>query len=109
MCVCLEQAAVQSKTMKLLVLTLTLTLLFTAGGALDCHRCVPKRAGGTCQLTVETCKPNKDACVAAKFLREPFGQFQRCIALSDCKMLEMNAYINIKCCTEDMCNTFIPN
>ncbi|KAM4727667.1 uncharacterized protein ly97.3 isoform 2-T2 [Anableps anableps] len=100
---------VQSRTMKLLVLALALVLLFTVGRALDCHRCVPIRAGGTCQSTVETCKPSKDACVAARFLREPFAQFQRCIALSDCKMLEMNAYIKLKCCTEDMCNTSIPN
>ncbi|XP_015237699.1 CD59 glycoprotein [Cyprinodon tularosa] len=92
--------------MKLLVLTLTLALLFTAGWALRCHRCVPKQAGGSCQRTEETCRPDKDACVAAKFLRQPFGRFQRCIALRDCKMLQMNAYIDINCCTEDMCNTF---
>ncbi|XP_021176579.2 CD59 glycoprotein [Fundulus heteroclitus] len=92
--------------MKLLVLALTLALLFIAGETLDCRRCVPQRAGGTCQNTVETCAPNKNACIAAKFTREPFGRFQRCIALSDCKLLEMNAYIKVKCCTEDMCNTF---
>ncbi|XP_072219421.1 uncharacterized protein ly97.3 isoform X2 [Leuresthes tenuis] len=91
--------------MKLLVLVLTVALLFTAGEALNCHRCVPKRAGNDCHLSVEMCKPGKDACIAARFLRAPFGHFQRCIALSDCEILKMNAYIDIKCCTEDQCNT----
>lgn len=44
---------------------------FFSGGALDCHRCVSKKAGGTCELTVETCSPEKNGCAAAKFLREP--------------------------------------
>ncbi|CAG5896461.1 CD59B glycoprotein [Menidia menidia] len=91
--------------MKLLVLVLSAVLLFTAGEALNCHRCVPKRAGEDCALSVETCKPGKDACAAAQFLREPRGHYQKCMALSDCKMLKMNAYIDMKCCTEDMCNT----
>ncbi|XP_043989548.1 CD59 glycoprotein [Gambusia affinis] len=91
--------------MKLLILALALILLFTAGRALDCHRCVPSRAGGTCQTSVETCTLNKNACITAKFLRHPFGHFRRCIAYSDCKMLEANAYIDVKCCTKDMCNT----
>ncbi|KAG7220882.1 hypothetical protein INR49_017732 [Caranx melampygus] len=57
--------------MKLLVLALTVALLFTAGEALTCHRCIPKRAGGDCELSVETCKPGKDACATASFLTEP--------------------------------------
>ncbi|XP_040911433.1 CD59 glycoprotein [Toxotes jaculatrix] len=92
--------------MKLLVLALAVALLFTAGDALSCHRCVPRKAGGTCELTAETCKPEKDGCAAARFLREPHGQYQKCMALSDCEMLKMNAYIDIKCCSDDMCNTF---
>ncbi|XP_051260430.1 CD59 glycoprotein [Dicentrarchus labrax] len=92
--------------MKLLVLALTVALLFTAGEALNCHRCVSKQAGGSCELTVETCKPEKDGCAAAKFLRAPHGQYQKCMALSDCEMLKMNAFINMKCCSDDMCNTF---
>ncbi|TDH05931.1 hypothetical protein EPR50_G00127670 [Perca flavescens] len=99
------KVAVMNRTMKLLVLALTVTMLFTAGEALDCHRCVSKRAGGLCDLTVESCKPEKDACAAASFLREPYGQYQKCMALSDCEMLKTNSYINIKCCTEDLCNT----
>ncbi|XP_013862953.1 CD59 glycoprotein isoform X2 [Austrofundulus limnaeus] len=91
--------------MKLLILALTVALLFTAGEALTCHRCVPRRAGENCELSVETCKPGKDACGAASFLREPYGHYQKCMALSDCKLLKMNAYINMKCCVEDMCNT----
>ncbi|XP_069013988.1 CD59B glycoprotein [Embiotoca jacksoni] len=88
----------------LLVLALTVALLFAAGEALDCHRCVPKRAGESCELSVETCKPEKDGCAAAKFLRPPHGQYQKCMALSDCEMLKMNSYIDINCCSEDMCN-----
>uniref|UniRef100_A0A8D3AQA7 UPAR/Ly6 domain-containing protein n=2 Tax=Scophthalmus maximus TaxID=52904 RepID=A0A8D3AQA7_SCOMX len=93
-------------TMKLLVLALTVALLFTAGEALDCHRCVPKKAGGTCETTVETCRPEKDGCAAARFLRAPHGHYQKCMALSDCETLKMNAFINMKCCGDDMCNTF---
>ncbi|XP_068594339.1 lymphocyte antigen 6H [Cebidichthys violaceus] len=92
--------------MKLLILALTAALLFTAGEALNCHRCVSKKAGGTCELTVETCNPEKDACAAVRFLRAPHGQKQKCMALSDCEMLKMNAYIDVNCCTEDMCNSF---
>ncbi|KAM9349876.1 uncharacterized protein ly97.3 [Symphorus nematophorus] len=101
-----SKAAVLNRTMKLLVLAVAVTLLFTAGEALDCHRCVSKQAGGECEFTVETCRPGKDACAAAKFLRAPHGQYQKCMALADCEDLKMNSYINIKCCTEDMCNTF---
>ncbi|XP_029930950.1 CD59 glycoprotein [Myripristis murdjan] len=92
--------------MKLLVLALAAALLFTTGEALDCHRCVSKKAGGSCELTVETCRPEKDACAAAQFSSAPYGQFQKCMALSDCQALQANAYIDIKCCSEDMCNTF---
>ncbi|XP_071759850.1 uncharacterized protein ly97.3 [Centroberyx gerrardi] len=92
--------------MKLLLLALAVALVFTTGEALNCHRCVPRRAGGACELSVETCKPERDGCAAVKFLREPHGQYQKCMALSDCQMLQMNAYIDIKCCNDDMCNTF---
>ena len=34
------------------------------------------------------------------------GQYQKCMAMSDCEMLKMNAYIDMKCCDTDMCNTF---
>jgi len=93
--------------MRILVLVLALVLVFTSGEALDCHHCVPKRAGESCDLTVESCKPGKDACAAAKFTRAPFGQYQKCMAMSDCNMLQTNSYINMKCCDTDMCNTFI--
>ncbi|XP_070701795.1 uncharacterized protein ly97.3 [Pempheris klunzingeri] len=91
--------------MKFLVLVLTIALLFTAGEALNCHRCVSKKAGGTCELTVETCKPEKEGCAAARFLRAPHGQYQKCMAPADCEMLKMNSYIDITCCGDDMCNT----
>lgn len=44
----------------------------SAGGeGLSCHRCVSKVPGGPCELSVETCKPDRNGCVTAKFLREP--------------------------------------
>uniref|UniRef100_A0A3Q1EIE8 Prostate and testis expressed protein 4-like n=1 Tax=Acanthochromis polyacanthus TaxID=80966 RepID=A0A3Q1EIE8_9TELE len=91
--------------MKLVVLALTVALLFTASEALNCHYCVPKKAGGSCELSVETCKPGKDGCAAANFLKEPRGHYQKCMALEDCEMLKMNSYIDIMCCSEDLCNT----
>lgn len=42
-----------------------------SGEALDCIRCVSRKAGGACERSVETCKPEKDACAAAKFLTPP--------------------------------------
>ncbi|KAK9538766.1 hypothetical protein VZT92_003916 [Zoarces viviparus] len=92
--------------MKLLVLAFAVALLFTAGEALTCHRCLSQKAGGNCELSVETCSPEKNACAAVQFLSAPHGQKQKCMALSDCVMLKMSAYIDTKCCTEDMCNTF---
>ncbi|XP_049888885.1 CD59B glycoprotein [Epinephelus moara] len=102
----ISKAAALNRTMKLLVLALTITLLFTAGEALNCHRCVSKTAGGTCELSEEACKPGKDACAAVRFLRAPNGQYQKCMALEDCELLKLNAYIDVNCCTGDMCNTF---
>uniref|UniRef100_A0A672YVN6 UPAR/Ly6 domain-containing protein n=1 Tax=Sphaeramia orbicularis TaxID=375764 RepID=A0A672YVN6_9TELE len=74
------------------------------GEALQCHRCVSRVAGGACELSLETCPPDKDACAAAKFLRHPC-EF-KCMRQTDCEMLKRNAYIDIKCCGDDMCNTF---
>lgn len=34
------------------------------------------------------------------------AQYQKCMKMSDCEMLKMNSYINIKCCSDDLCNTF---
>ncbi|XP_068197494.1 CD59 glycoprotein [Antennarius striatus] len=92
--------------MKFFVLVLAVALLFTVGEALNCHRCVPKEAGGSCELSVETCKPEKDICAAVRFLRPPNGQYQKCMTMSDCEMMKTNAYIKLKCCSKDMCNTF---
>uniref|UniRef100_H2N1D1 Snake toxin/toxin-like domain-containing protein n=1 Tax=Oryzias latipes TaxID=8090 RepID=H2N1D1_ORYLA len=74
------------------------------GKALNCHRCTPLKAGEGCRLSVETCKAGKDACAAASFLRAPYGRYQKCMALSDCRMLQMNAYIQMTCCSKDLCN-----
>ncbi|XP_061835839.1 CD59B glycoprotein [Nerophis lumbriciformis] len=90
--------------MKLLLLALSVALLFTAGSALDCHRCVPNKAGENCTAIVETCKPEKDGCAAARFQRAPYGHYQKCMKLSDCELLKMNAFIDISCCNSDMCN-----
>uniref|UniRef100_A0A3P9H1F9 Snake toxin/toxin-like domain-containing protein n=1 Tax=Oryzias latipes TaxID=8090 RepID=A0A3P9H1F9_ORYLA len=79
------------------------------GEALNCHRCTPLKAGEGCRLSVETCKAGKDACAAVMFLNPPpppptDGRYQKCMALSDCRMLQMNAYIQMTCCSEDLCN-----
>ncbi|XP_056148878.1 CD59 glycoprotein [Lampris incognitus] len=92
--------------MKLVVLALALALLFAAGDALDCHRCISRKAGGQCESSVETCAPEKDACAAAKFLTEPYGQYQKCMTMLDCQMLKINAFVDISCCNSDMCNEF---
>lgn len=34
------------------------------------------------------------------------AQYQKCMKMSDCEMLKMNSYIDIKCCSGDLCNTF---
>uniref|UniRef100_A0A8C6UGX9 CD59 glycoprotein-like n=1 Tax=Neogobius melanostomus TaxID=47308 RepID=A0A8C6UGX9_9GOBI len=98
--------SLQRLNMKLLALALAVALLFTAGECLDCHKCLPRRAGENCELAVETCKYGKNGCAAAKFTRAPFGQYQKCMALADCNLLKLNAYINIKCCGDNLCNTF---
>lgn len=34
------------------------------------------------------------------------AQYQKCMRMSDCEMLKTNSYIDIKCCSGDLCNTF---
>ncbi|XP_050951092.1 CD59 glycoprotein [Labeo rohita] len=92
--------------MKLLILAVVLVLVVTGGSALDCLHCVPEKAGGACKITTVTCPPDKDACAAAKFRRSPYGHYQKCMSMSGCEMVKQNAYINIKCCQKDFCNTF---
>ncbi|XP_042568309.1 neurotoxin 3FTx-RI-like [Cyprinus carpio] len=92
--------------MKFLVLAVVLMLVVTGGSALDCLHCVPAKAGGACEITTETCPSDKDACAAAKFRRSPYGHYQKCMSMSGCEMVKQNAYINIKCCQKDFCNTF---
>ncbi|XP_036412434.1 CD59 glycoprotein [Colossoma macropomum] len=92
--------------MKVLVFAVVLVLAVSSGLALDCLHCVPAKAGGACEVTKVTCPAEKDACAAAKFLRAPYGHYQKCLAMSDCEMLKQNAYLRIKCCQEDACNTF---
>ncbi|XP_034038522.1 uncharacterized protein ly97.3 [Thalassophryne amazonica] len=57
--------------MKLLALVLTVTLLFAAGEMLTCHRCVSRLPGEACTLSMETCMPEEDGCVAIKFRLPP--------------------------------------
>ncbi|XP_051989371.1 CD59B glycoprotein [Xyrauchen texanus] len=92
--------------MKVLILAIALVLVVTGSMALDCNYCVPAKAGGACEVTAVTCPPEKGACAAAKFRRHPYGHYQKCMAMSDCEMVKQNAYINIKCCQKDFCNTF---
>ncbi|XP_061695447.1 CD59B glycoprotein [Syngnathoides biaculeatus] len=90
--------------MKLLLLALSVALLFAAGEALNCHRCVSRVAGEDCELTTETCRPDKNGCAVAKFLRPPYGSYQKCMAVEDCMLLMDNSFMHIKCCDHDMCN-----
>ncbi|XP_010903163.1 alpha-elapitoxin-Aa2e [Esox lucius] len=92
--------------MRIVILAVSLALMLACGEALDCLHCVPARAGGDCEVKVQTCPPEKNACAAAKFRLAPYGHFQRCIDMSGCKNFELNAYIDIKCCDTDKCNTF---
>ncbi|KAL2082548.1 hypothetical protein ACEWY4_022366 [Coilia grayii] len=92
--------------MKAFILCVVVLLAVSSGFALDCIRCVPPKAGETCTASTETCPPEKDACAAAKFLRSPYGYYQKCMSMSDCKMLQTNSYINMNCCQKDLCNVF---
>ncbi|KAA0718581.1 hypothetical protein E1301_Tti013161 [Triplophysa tibetana] len=92
--------------MKFLVFAVVIGVLVSGSRALDCYHCAPAKAGGACDVTKVTCPPGKDACSAARFLRKPYGHFQKCMPFSDCEMVKLNAYINIKCCQKDFCNTF---
>ncbi|XP_063063639.1 CD59 glycoprotein [Engraulis encrasicolus] len=92
--------------MKALIFCMVVLLAVSSGFALDCIHCVPKKAGESCTETTATCPPEKDACAAARFLRPPHGYYQKCMKMSDCKMLQTNSYININCCQNDLCNVF---
>ncbi|XP_051557737.1 CD59B glycoprotein-like [Myxocyprinus asiaticus] len=91
--------------MKVLLLALVLALVLADGSALKCHRCVPSTPGGRCSITQETCGYKQDACVSARFTVSPFSYFRRCIAMSDCMILQSSPYIKTKCCQTDLCNT----
>nr|AGS12542.1 CD59-like protein [Misgurnus anguillicaudatus] len=92
--------------MKFIVFAVLLGLVVSGSWALECHQCTPAKAGGACEVTTVTCPPEKNGCAAARFIRKPYGHFQKCMAMSDCEMVKQNAYINIKCCQKDLCNTF---
>ncbi|XP_053739733.1 CD59 glycoprotein-like [Synchiropus splendidus] len=92
--------------MKLLVLSVTVAMLFAAGDGLRCYHCSPPPDGRNCEVKVETCPPGKDACTAVTFLTEPYISYQECVAMSDCRMWQMNSHFDMKCCAEDLCNTF---
>ncbi|KAF7692500.1 CD59 glycoprotein [Silurus meridionalis] len=91
--------------MRSLVLALVLVLLVSSGMALECHQCLPKKAGGACEIFSMTCPAKKDACVAAKFTRAPYGHYQKCTTMADCQLLKLNAYMKVNCCQDDLCNT----
>ncbi|KAJ8337195.1 hypothetical protein SKAU_G00384150 [Synaphobranchus kaupii] len=92
------------EAMKVLVFSLALLLILTCGEALECSHCVPSRPGGTCTTTVEKCSRKDDACARAEFLTNPYSHFRRCISMSDCRLLQTNAFIKIRCCDTDLCN-----
>ncbi|KAG7319796.1 hypothetical protein KOW79_016939 [Hemibagrus wyckioides] len=91
--------------MRSLVFAIVLVLLVASGSALDCYHCQPKKAGEACEVTTLTCPEKKDACVAVKFTKAPYGHYQKCTAMADCELLKLNAYMNVKCCQNDLCNT----
>ncbi|KAM9439783.1 CD59 glycoprotein isoform 1-T2 [Clarias gariepinus] len=91
--------------MRSLVFALVLVLLVAGGTALDCYHCQPNKAGGACEITTLTCPAEKDACVSAKFLRSPYGHYQKCTTMAACDLLKLNAYMRVKCCQGDLCNT----
>ncbi|KAJ8386129.1 hypothetical protein AAFF_G00176370 [Aldrovandia affinis] len=90
--------------MKVLVFSFVFLLVVTCGEALVCSHCVPTRPGGTCNTTEEKCAFNNDACARAEFLISPFSHFRRCIKMSDCLLLQSNAFIKMHCCDSDLCN-----
>ncbi|KAG5265329.1 hypothetical protein AALO_G00241070 [Alosa alosa] len=90
--------------MKAFLVALLLMMTVANGCALKCRRCVPSVPGGRCTVSTETCSSNMDACVAARFLISPFSYFNRCIKMSDCRILQRSPYIKANCCQTDMCN-----
>ncbi|XP_036383708.1 CD59 glycoprotein-like [Megalops cyprinoides] len=91
--------------MKALVITFFLLLALSCGEALRCNHCVPSTPGGRCTTTLETCRPDHDACIRAMFLPPlPISHFRRCIKMSDCMLLQGTPNINAYCCSSDRCN-----
>lgn len=48
----------------------------------------------------------KTSKISFFFVPPKDGQYQKCMKMSDCEMLKMNSYIDIKCCSDDLCNSF---
>ncbi|XP_072525206.1 CD59 glycoprotein-like [Salminus brasiliensis] len=90
---------------KILLVTLLLAGLLMSGSALKCNHCISRQgSGNSCRVTTETCGYNKDACVSARFTTLPYSHFRRCIAMSDCLILQMTPNIKARCCQRDLCN-----
>ncbi|KAI7803792.1 phospholipase A2 inhibitor NAI-like [Triplophysa rosa] len=86
--------------MKVLLLALVLALVLTDGSALKCYKCL----GWKCEVTEQTCDPDKDACVSFTSDTIPFPPLLGCITMSQCENLPWsNPDIN-GCCTADLCN-----
>ncbi|XP_062386714.1 CD59 glycoprotein-like [Sardina pilchardus] len=90
--------------MKAFLVAALLLLAVASGCALKCRRCVPSVPGVGCTVSTETCSSNMDACVAARFLQHPYSYFNRCIKMTDCRILQTSPYIKANCCQTDMCN-----
>uniref|UniRef100_A0A3P9AAR2 UPAR/Ly6 domain-containing protein n=1 Tax=Esox lucius TaxID=8010 RepID=A0A3P9AAR2_ESOLU len=87
--------------MKVACFSLLLLLACSFGEALKCNNCIVKG----CRNTVETCRPDFDACISAIFLPPaPPLFFRRCINKSDCLLLAGTPVINAQCCYTDRCN-----
>ncbi|KAG7319799.1 hypothetical protein KOW79_016942 [Hemibagrus wyckioides] len=77
--------------------------MLMSGSALKCNNCVPLSGTG-CINKIETCGYKKDACISARFTIYPYTYFKRCIAMSDCLLLQSNPNIVAHCCQRDLCN-----
>uniref|UniRef100_A0A3B4EHE8 UPAR/Ly6 domain-containing protein n=2 Tax=Pygocentrus nattereri TaxID=42514 RepID=A0A3B4EHE8_PYGNA len=89
--------------MKVLLMTLVLTLFFAGGSALQCYNCI-ELSGEGCYPSPQMCGYEQNACVSATYNFPPYNTFQRCINMTDCLILQTFYFVNAQCCETDLCN-----
>uniref|UniRef100_A0A3Q4MS57 UPAR/Ly6 domain-containing protein n=1 Tax=Neolamprologus brichardi TaxID=32507 RepID=A0A3Q4MS57_NEOBR len=67
--------------------------------ALQCNRCVPITAGGSCFNKVETLQYEFSLCSFAGY-----SYFKRCMRRADAFALKSISSYNVFTCTDDRCN-----